>query len=314
MQRLNDAWKTLGNWFMSLVARELVDPAFFSRLENIELRARSIVEGFLTGLHRSPYVGFSVEFASHREYVAGDDPRHVNWKIYARQGRLYVKEYSAETNLNLYLMLDVSRSMECANTGISKRHYAAALAAALAILALKQQDSVGLTLYADRVTGHLAPRAKARQLEEILKLIETATPSEVTETFSGLAESAQLASHRGLVVIVSDFFGEPLQLMKKLEQFRYRNHEVLLFQIWDRYERDLPLDGHISFHDLETRETLTTQAEAIRESYQKAVNTWRAEIEQGCRKLAIDRVELTTDEPLDGALLDYLVRRAKSLS
>lgn len=297
---------------MSLVARELVDPAFFSRLENIELRARSIVEGFLTGLHRSPYVGFSVEFASHREYVAGDDPRHVNWKIYARQGRLYVKEYSAETNLNLYLMLDVSSSMECANTGVSKRIYAAALAAALAVLALKQQDAVGITLYADRVTGHLAPRAKARQLDEILKLIESSKPSRVTDTYTGLSQSAELASHRGLVVIISDFFGEPLQLMKKLEQFRYRSHEVLLFHIWDRYERDLPIEGHTSFHDLETGELLTTQAEAIREAYQQAVNAWRHEIEQGCLKLGIDRVELTTDEPLDQALLDYLVRRAKS--
>ena len=297
---------------MSLVARELVDPAFFSRLENIELRARSIVEGFLTGLHRSPYVGFSVEFASHREYVAGDDPRHVNWKIYARQGRLYVKEYSAETNLNLYLMLDVSSSMECANTGVSKRLYSAALAAALAVLALKQQDAVGITMYANRVTAHLAPRAKSRQLDEILKLIESSKACPVTDTYTGLSQSAELASHRGLVVIISDFFGDPLQLMKKLEQFRYRNHEVLLFHIWDRYERDLPIEGHVSFRDLETGEQLTTQAEAIRESYQQAVNDWRGEIEKGCRKLAIDRVELTTDEPLDKALLDYLVRRAKS--
>ena len=239
---------------MSLVARELVDPAFFSRLENIELRARSIVEGFLTGLHRSPYVGFSVEFASHREYVAGDDPRHVNWKIYARQGRLYVKEYSAETNLNLYLMLDVSSPMECANTGVSKRLYSAALAAALAVLALKQQDAVGITMYANRVTAHLAPRAKSRQLDEILKLIESSKACPVTDTYTGLSQSAELASHRGLVVIISDFFGDPLQLMKKLEQFRYRNHEVLLFHIWDRYERDLPIEGHVSFRDLETGE------------------------------------------------------------
>ena len=298
---------------MSLVARELVDPAFFSKLENIELRARSIVEGFLTGLHRSPYVGFSVEFASHREYVAGDDPRHVNWKIYARQGRLYVKEYSAETNLNLYLMLDVSSSMECANTGVSKRLYAASLAAALSVLALKQQDAVGITLYADRVTGHLAPRAKPRQLDEILKMIDSVKPSPVTDTYTGLAHCAELASHRGLVVIISDFFGEPLKLMKMLERLRYRNHEVLLFHIWDRYERELPVEGHISFHDLETNEQLTTQAEAIRESYQQAVNQWRSELDEGCRKLAVDRVELTTDEPMDQALLDYLVRRAKSI-
>jgi uncharacterized protein (DUF58 family) len=299
---------------MSLVARELVDPAFFSRLENIELRARSIVEGFLTGLHRSPYVGFSVEFSSHREYVAGDDPRHVNWKIYARQGRLYVKEYSAETNLNLYLMLDISSSMECANTGVSKRTYGAALAAALSVLALKQQDAVGITLYADRVAGHLPPRAKARQLDEILKLIDASKPNPVTDTYSGLSQSAELASQRGLVVVISDLFGDPIQLMKTLERFRYRSHEVLLFHIWDRYERDLPVDGHVSFQDLETTERLTTQAEAIREQYQQAVNQWRHQIEQGCLKLSIDRVELTTDEPLDQALLDYLVRRSKSFS
>lgn len=297
---------------MSVLARELVDPAFFSRLENIELRARSIVEGFLTGLHRSPYVGFSVEFASHREYVAGDDPRHVNWKIYARQGRLYVKEYSAETNFNLYLMLDVSSSMECANQGISKRTYASALAAALAILALKQHDAVGLTTFADRVTGHVPPRAKARQLEEMIKLIEASKPNPVTDTYTGLSHASELATHRGMVVIMSDFFGEPLQLLKRLEQLRFRNHEVILFHIWDRYERDLPMDGYLSFHDLETRDVLTTQAEAIRESYQQAVNSWRDQIEQGCHKLAIDRVELTTDEPLDQALLEYLVRRAKS--
>ncbi len=294
------------------VAQELVDPAFFSRLEHIELRARSIVEGFLTGLHRSPYVGFSVEFSSHREYVAGDDPRHVNWKIYARQGRLYVKEYSSETNLNLYLMLDVSSSMDCANTGVGKRMYASALAAALAVLALKQHDAVGLTTFADRVIGHLAPRAKARQLDEILKLIEVTEPCPVSESYAGLSQAAELATRCGLVVIISDFFGDPAQLMKRLEQFRYRNHEVLLFHIWDRYERDLPIDGNICFHDLETNETLTTQAEAVREDYLRAVNVWRNEIEQGCLQLAIDRVELTTDEPLDRALLDYLVRRSKS--
>ena len=133
------------------------------------------------------------------------------------------------------------------------------------------------------------------------------------DTYTGLAHCAELASHRGLVVIISDFFGEPLKLMKMLERLRYRNHEVLLFHIWDRYERELPVEGHISFHDLETNEQLTTQAEAIRESYQQAVNQWRSELDEGCRKLAVDRVELTTDEPMDQALLDYLVRRAKSI-
>ncbi len=145
---------------MAFDTRELVDPVFFSRLDDIELRARSIVEGFMHGLHRSPYVGFSVEFSSHREYVPGDDLRHVNWKLYARQKRLYVKEYNAETNLNLYILLDVSNSMECANSGFSKLDYGAALAAALAHLALKQQDAVGIILFADEVTSHAAPQGQ----------------------------------------------------------------------------------------------------------------------------------------------------------
>jgi uncharacterized protein (DUF58 family) len=142
--------------------RQLVDPAFFSRLDSIELRARGIVEGFLQGLHRSPFVGFSVEFASHREYAPGDDLRHVNWKLYARQRRLYVKEFDAETNLNLYLLLDISRSMDCANTGVSKLTYGSALAAALAHLALKQHDAVGIMLYADRVVAHLEAATTGR--------------------------------------------------------------------------------------------------------------------------------------------------------
>src|SRR6516225_5030022 len=146
---------------MALNTRELVDPVFFSRLDSIELRARSIVEGFMHGLHRSPYVGFSVEFSSHREYAPGDDLRHVNWKLYARQKRLYVKEYNAETNLNLYILLDVSNSMECASNGRSKLHYGSALAAALAHLALKQQDAVGITLFADSVVAQLRLRSGA---------------------------------------------------------------------------------------------------------------------------------------------------------
>ena len=141
--------------------RSLIDPVFFSRLESIELRARSIVEGSMHGLHRSPYLGMSVEFASHREYTPGDDLRHLNWKLYARHDRLYIKEYDADTNLNLYLLLDASASMSCANTGRSKLHYAASLAAALAHLALKQRDAVGLTVFSDTVTAHLPASRQA---------------------------------------------------------------------------------------------------------------------------------------------------------
>jgi uncharacterized protein (DUF58 family) len=297
---------------MSIDTRELVDPAFFSRLDNIELRARSIVEGFMHGLHRSPYVGFSVEFSSHREYVPGDDLRHVNWKLYARQKRLYVKEYNAETNLNLYILLDISSSMECASNGRSKLHYGAALAAALAHLALKQQDAVGITLFADSVVAHLPPKAKQHQLDEILRLISATRARPVSDAGRALHQAAELARHRGMVVVISDLFDDVTRIMDGFDHLRYMNHEVLLFHIFDPYERDLPLEGNVRFRDLETGEELTTHAEGIRESYLEAFGQWRAEIERECRNRSVDRVELTTDDLLDQALLDYFVRRAKS--
>ncbi len=297
---------------MSFNTRELVDPVFFSRLDSIELRARSIVEGFMHGLHRSPYVGFSVEFSSHREYAPGDDLRHVNWKLYARQKRLYVKEYNAETNLNLYILLDVSNSMECANNGRSKLHYGAALAAALAHLALKQQDAVGITLFADSVVTHLAPKAKPHQLDEILRLIAATKARPVSDAGRALHQAAELARHRGMVVVISDLFDDLTRIMDGFDHLRYMNHEVLLFHVFDPWERDLPLEGNIRFRDMETGEELTTQADGIRESYLEAMGRWRADVERECRNRSIDRVELTTDDKLDEALLDYLVRRAKS--
>lgn len=293
--------------------QQLVDPAFFSRLETIELRARGIVEGFLQGLHRSPFVGFSVEFASHREYAPGDDLRHVNWKLFARQKRLYVKEFDAETNLNLYIVLDISRSMDCANSGISKLEYGSALAAALAHLALKQRDAVGITLYADEVIAHLEPKAKPQQLDEVLRTIALTQARPVSDAARALPQAAELARHRGLVVIISDLFDDLAPIVRGLEHLRFKQHEVLLFHLFDPWERHLPLDGKIRFRDMETGEEVTTQAEGIREEYLKRVNGWCDEIERECLNRSVERVELTTDQPLDKALLDYLVQRSRSL-
>jgi uncharacterized protein (DUF58 family) len=291
--------------------RQLVDPAFFSRLESIELRARGIVEGFLQGLHRSPFVGYSVEFASHREYAPGDDLRHVNWKLFARQKRLYVKEFDAETNLNLYILLDVSRSMECANSGVSKLVYGSALAAALAHLALKQRDAVGITLFADEVLAHLDPKAKPQQLDEVLRLIEVTKARPTSDAARSFPQSCELARHRGLVVILSDLFDQLPPLIRGLDHLRFRNHEVLLFHLFDPWERSLPKEGKIRFVDLESGEEVTTQVEGIRDDYQRRVDGWCEEIARECRNRGIDRIELTTDQPLDKALLDYLVQRSK---
>ncbi len=293
--------------------RQLVDPTFFSRLDSIELRAKGIVEGFLHGLHRSPFVGFSVEFASHREYVPGDDLRHVNWKLFARHKRLYVKEFDAETNMNLYICLDVSRSMDCANHGLSKLQYGSSLSAALAHLALKQHDAVGITLFADEVVAHLAPKAKPHQLDEVLRTIEMTKTRPVSNIGRALQQAAELARHRGLVVVISDLFAEFEPLLQGLEHLRFKNHEVLLFHVLDPWERRLPLEGNIRFRDLESGEEVTTQVEGVRDAYQRRVDAWCNEIERECLNRSIDRVELTTDQPLDKALLDYLVQRSKLL-
>jgi len=295
------------------MASSLTDPVFFSRLENLELRARGIVEGFMQGLHRSPFVGFSVEFASHREYVQGDDLRHVNWKLYARQNRLYVKQFDAETNMNLYLLLDVSSSMECKNVGVSKREYGAALAASLSHLALRQHDAVGLILLADEVIAHLPPRARPHQLQEILRVITATTPRKASSTARAFQQAAELCKHRGIVIILSDLFDDLDAFMQAIDRLRFSRHEVIVFHLWDPWERDLPLEGHYRFQDLETGEALVTQAESVRTAYRSAVNEWRHALERECRNRAVDRVELTTAEPLDAALLDYLVRRAKTL-
>ncbi len=298
---------------MTTDPRQLVDPVFFSRLDSIELRARGIVEGFMQGLHRSPFVGFSVEFASHREYAPGDDLRHVNWRLFARTKRLYVKEFDAETNLNLYILLDISKSMDCANSGISKLAYGSALAAALAHVALKQHDAVGITLYADEVVAHLDPKSKPQQLDEILRTIEITRARPVSRAERAFPQAVELARHRGLVVILSDLFDELPPIIRGLDHLRFKNHEVLLFHLFDPWERRLPLEGNIRFRDMETGEEISTQAEGIRDDYQKRVDHWCGEIEKECLNRGIDRIELTTDQPMDKALMDYLVRRSRTL-
>src|SRR5580658_9728634 len=273
-------------------SRELADPEFFSRLDSVELRARSVVEGFLHGLHRSPFIGFSVEFASHHEYVAGDDPRHINWKLWARQHRLYIKEFDGDTNLNLYVLLDVSNSMACANLGRSKLNYSATLAAALAHLAIRQHDAAGVILFADSVIASLPPKASAHQQQEILALISGVSPVVQTDVARAIHQAAELCRKRGMVAVISDCFDEIPRIMDGLDHLLFLKHEVVLFQILDPWERDLPLEGNVRFRDLETGETLTTLSEGVRDSYRAAIQEWLMDLDRECRSRGIDRVEM----------------------
>ncbi len=269
-----------------------------------------MVEGFLHGLHRSPYVGFSVEFASHREYRHGDDLRHLNWKLYARHEKLYVKQYDAETNLDCHLVLDVSGSMDTSNAGLSKRRYGAILAAAIAHLALKQRDAAGITLFADKVLAHLKPRAQSTQLDEILRTIVATPANPPSATLDALHEVATLMPRRGLVILISDLYFPSDDVFSALDHFRFRGHDLLVLQVLDPIEQTMPLDGMVRFHDLETGEELLTRAEEIRSSYEAAVRAWLGELESGCVGREIERAVLTTEEPPDRALVEYLARRS----
>jgi len=290
---------------------EYIDPALLANLENLELIARTLVEGFLNGLHRSPYVGFSVEFASHREYVPGDDLRHLNWKLYARNDKLYVKQYDAETNLDCHLVVDVSASMETTSAGVSKRRYATMLAAAVAHLALTQHDAAGVTLFAERVLGHVKPRSKANQLQEVVSTIARC-PGKMKAVSAGvLHEIAELMPRRGLVVLVSDLFFDTDEIFSGLDHFRFRGHDLVVFQILDPVEQRMPLDGQVRFHDLETGDELTTQVDEIRADYESAIAAWQSELDEGLAVRGIDRVSATTDVPLEQALFTYLTKRSQ---
>lgn len=290
---------------------DFLDPRLFSTVEDLELIARGVVEGFQHGLHRSPYVGFSVEFASHREYLPGDDLRHINWKLFGRQDRLYIKEYDAETNLEIHLVLDVSGSMRTATSGVSKLRYATILVASIAHLALKQRDAVGITLFGDSIVQHIKPRAHPDQLFEILRPLANLKPQIAAESPRALHEVAELVPRRGLVVLVGDHYFDILELGDCLDHFRHFGQEVLLFHILDPVEHHLPFDGPVRFRDLETGEEVMTQAHELRSSFQSEIATWQNELGHACRSRDVDYVPLVTETRLDEPLTGYLATRAE---
>lgn len=294
---------TAPNWLM---------PDELARLSSLELRATGVVEGFLQGLHRSPFIGYSVEFSSHRRYGAGDDLRHVNWRLFARHRKLYVKEFDAETNLNLYILMDASRSMQCKIDGaMTKYEYAATLAAALAFLALKQRDAVALGLMDDGVRQYLDPSVKPGHWEDCLRLLMQTQASPVTNLAKSLEQAAAVARHRGIVVVLSDLVDDVPGIERGLQQLRHRGHEVVLFHILDPFERHLATQGRVRVLDMEGSGDVTTDIESIRGDYLKRIEDWCEALEDVCRHQGVDRLELTTDQPPAGALVDYLVKRSR---
>jgi uncharacterized protein (DUF58 family) len=292
--------------------RRFLQPHVVSRLANMELRARLVVEGFITGMHRSPYHGFSVEFAEHRQYMPGDAIRHIDWKLYGKTDRFYVKQYEEETNLKAYLLLDTSASMGFASEGqMTKLAYGSYLAAALSYLMIKQQDAVGLGVFDARLTSYLPPHATRAYLRQILLALERVGPGGTSETGKALHQVAERIRRRGLIVVISDLLDDPRTILAALKHFRHKKNEVLVLHVLDPLERSFAFGEAGMFEDLETRERLTTLPWQIRRAYQGAMAEFVERYRRECRENMVDYVLLDTRTPFDTALAEYLGKRSR---
>jgi len=292
--------------------RKYLQPDVVAKLANMELVARLVVEGFITGLHKSPYHGFSVEFAEHRQYMPGDEIKHIDWKIYGRTDRYYIKQFEEETNLKSYLIVDASKSMSYASGGrLTKLEYASYITAALAQLMVQQRDAVGFTIYDEKVRSYMPPHATKSYLREILRQLETLQPGRTTGTANSLHEVADRIKRRGLVIILSDLFDKPEEVMGALRHFRHKKNEVIVMQILDPMERSFAFGADAVFKDLETAEELTTQPWHIQKAYQEEMGLFLNRLKRECREHNIDYVLLDTSTPFDVALFEYLHKRQR---
>jgi uncharacterized protein (DUF58 family) len=292
--------------------RKYLQPDVVARLSNMELVARLVVEGFITGLHKSPYHGFSVEFAEHRQYMPGDEIRHIDWKIYGKTDRYYIKQFEEETNLKSYIVLDASKSMAYASPGrMSKLEYASYITAALAQLMIQQRDAVGLTIYDDSIRSFMPPHATKSYLKEILRQLETTVAGNRTSTAGSLHQIAERIKRRGLVIILSDLLDKPSEVMTAIRHFRHKKNEVIVMQILDPMERSFDFGRDAVFRDLETREEMMTQPWHIRKAYQEQMQHFLNAYKKECREHDVDYVLLDTTTPFDIALFEYLHKRQR---
>jgi len=292
--------------------RQLLDPKIISKISSLDLRARYIVEGFLIGLHRSPYHGFSVEFSEHRQYMPGDEISKIDWKVYGKTDRFYIKQYEEETNLKSYILIDCSKSMDYSSNGVSKFQYAITLASAFAYLLFDQKDAVGLVLYSDEIKKIIEPKTSKTNLIEILKSLVNSIPQGRTETSQCLSEVAEKIKKRGLIVVISDFLDVPEKVESALKKFRFKQNEVITFQILDPREVRFDFSKDAIFKDVESEEELLTQPYQIRKSYQDLMNQFLSTLKKNLLNHQIDHNLILTTETFDKALLSFLKKR-KSL-
>jgi uncharacterized protein (DUF58 family) len=293
--------------------RPFLDPAVVARLGTLELKARTIVEGFLSGLHRSPFKGFSVEFAEYRQYIPGDDLSTIDWKVFARSDRYYVKKFEEETNLDAHLMLDVSGSMGYGSTAMTKFEYGACLAASLAYLMTRQRDAVGLTAFDDKIVEMLPPGSRPGHLRNILLTLDRLKLGRETNVSKPLHQIVDSLSKRGMVVLISDLLDDPESVIRGVRHFQFHGSDVIVFQVLDPDEIDFPFERATKFEDLETSEEILAVPGAVRDHYVKEIGTLIERYRRGLGAAGIDYQLLSTKRPLELALMSYLSTRSRAL-
>jgi uncharacterized protein (DUF58 family) len=290
-----------------------LDPRTLTKIGGLDIKARLIVEGFISGQHKSPYHGFSVEFAEHREYSPGDDLKHLDWKVLGKTDRFYIKQYEEETNLRAYMLLDTSESMKYASPGnISKLEYACYIAASLSYLLIRQQDSVGLVVFDNAVKKFIPASSSPAHLRLLLHELSRLEPESRTDTGVIFHDLAERIKRKGLVIILSDLFDDPEKLLFGLQHFRHKRHEVIVFHILDEYERDFPFPNMTLFEGYEGWDDLLVDPRALRKAYLEEYEDFTSRLKRGCRNNKIDFVPINTKHPLDVVLSAYLANRLNS--
>ncbi len=301
-------------------SRKYLRPEILSRISRLELRARTVVEGFVSGMHQSPYHGFSVEFAEHREYAPGDDLRHIDWRVFAKSDRYYIKQYEEETNLRSHILLDCSGSMgypespRGKDTGrMTKWDYASTVAASLAFLQSKQQDAIGLTLFDHEVRRQISSAANPRQLANMIRIIEEHAPQDKTDVKILFRYLADHIKRRSMVVVISDFLTDLDDVIAGLQRLRHTRHEVMVMHVLDQDELEFPFEDQTLFEGIEFDQELLTDPQALRKSYLEQVERFIHRLRSFCVDNRIDYVLLSTADRLDVALSTFLARRSHAM-
>ena len=290
-------------------SKRFLHPEAIKRIARMDLRARHIVEGFLSGMHRSPHFGQSVEFRQHREYTPGDDLRHVDWQVWARQDRLYVKQFESDTNMRVNLLVDVSNSMDYGDGALTKFEYAATIAVSLTYLVLKQQDAIGCLTFDAAVRARIQTLSRKSQMQSIMQALQTTEPANKTDLSSIFKQAAEIFPKRGMMIVISDLLSDVQQTLKGLRLLRQRGHDVLLLHVMDNDEIDFPFSGPTKFEDLESDTKLACNPKALREGYLESLEEFLTNVRRGCAKAAVDYALVKTSDSLDAALAKFLSSR-----